>query len=114
MTEPRDQPFERCDPGFVFLDQVGSLRIIVERALLIFADLDADQVARDIVVLSQAVQCLAGDELLRDLAFELDAVTAVLCHGFSLRKPGRLVNPHIPICPPSGAHSNQGSKFGAD
>lgn len=45
------------------------------------------------MTLCKAVQGLAGDELLRDLAFEIDAVTAVLCHGLSLfENPASLVN----------------------
>jgi hypothetical protein len=47
----------------------------------------------DVVTLCKAVQRLAGNELLRDLAFEIDAVTAVLCHGLSLfENPASLVN----------------------
>ena len=42
--------------------------------------------------------------LLRDLPLELDAVSAMLCHGFSLRKPGKPGQFLKPICPPPGAH----------
>jgi hypothetical protein len=45
----------------------------------------------------------AGQEFLRDLTFELDTVTAVLCHGSSFRKPGRPVNSHSDPSTPRGA-----------
>lgn len=39
--------------------------------MLMFADPDADQIARDIVMLREDVQRFAGDELLRDPALNL-------------------------------------------
>ena len=94
----------------IYLDQVGRLRLVIEGTLLILAHPDADQIARQVMPLRQAMQRLAGDEFLRDLALELDAVTAMLGHGLSsLRKPGRPVKSVNPICPPPGAHSRRGS-----
>jgi hypothetical protein len=61
----------------------------------------------------QTMQRLAGDELLRDLALELDTVTAVRRHGLSTSEnPVGLVKLLNPICPPSGAHSTELSDFG--
>ena len=103
---------KRRNLGFVFLDQIGGLSVVIEPAFLISADPDADQVARDVMLLRKAVQRLAGNELLRDLAFELNAVSAVLCHGLSLcENPASLVSPLNPTRPPSGAHSISASKI---
>ena len=45
-------------------------------------DPDSDQVARDVVAFGETVECLARNEVLGDLSFELDAMGAVLGHGF--------------------------------
>ena len=42
---PADKTFKRGNPRFVFLDEIGGLRPIVEPACLIFADPDPDQSA---------------------------------------------------------------------
>ena len=44
--------------------------------------ISADQVARDVVAFGETVECLAGNEVLGDLSFELDAMGAVPGHGF--------------------------------
>ena len=98
--------FERRDPSLVLLHQVSSLGVIVERSLLKLADPDADQVAGQVMPLCQPMQGLAADELLGNLAFELDAVIAVLNHGFQFPKTRRpRSTPHLRFCPPRGAHS---------
>src|ERR1700722_13079386 len=45
-------------------------------------DPDSDQVARDVVALGETVECFARNEVQGDLSFELDAMGAVLGHGF--------------------------------
>ena len=44
-----DQPFERGDTSFIFLNQIGSTRIVVEGAGLVLLDPNADQVARNVM-----------------------------------------------------------------
>jgi len=53
---------------------------------------DADKFARHVVAFCQTMQRFADQEILRDLTFELHAVTSVFCHGSSFQKPGRPVN----------------------
>jgi hypothetical protein len=77
-----NETLECCDPGFVLLEKVGSLGVIVKGALLVFSDPDADQITGDIVPLRQPMQRFPADELHCDLTLELDAVTATLGHGF--------------------------------
>jgi hypothetical protein len=43
------------------------------------------KVARHVVAFCRTMQRFAGQEFLRDLTFELDAVTSVFCHGSSFR-----------------------------
>jgi hypothetical protein len=43
---------------------------------------DADQLTRDIMPLGKRVQALPGNELLRDLPLERDAVGTLPGHGF--------------------------------
>jgi hypothetical protein len=58
----------------------------------------------------QAMDHLAGDELLRDLTFECDAVITVLRHGLSSENlEGRSI-PQIPIYRSAAAHPNRGTK----
>ena len=58
-------------------DQIGGDRIFVERAGLEPLDPDADQIARQVVALRQAVERLAREKLLCDLTLELETVSAV-------------------------------------
>ena len=58
----------------------------------------------------EAMEALAGQELLCDLPLELDAVGSMLHHGSILRKPGAPVNSFHPSCPPRGAHSNHSGR----
>jgi hypothetical protein len=68
--------------------------------LLVFANPDTDQIAGDIETLRQTVKRLTGKIFLRDLAFELDAVTAIFAMGSLSENPeggsnssSRFVNP---------------------
>src|SRR3546814_13858414 len=85
----------------VVLDHVGRRRVLVERAGLVLLDPDADQVARDVVTLRQTVQRLAGENLLRDLPLELDAMGTVSCHGLPSPKarPTRSHPQSLPVPP---------------
>ena len=56
-----DEAFEGGDPRFVLFDQIGGDRIFVERAGLEPLDPDADQIARQVVALRQAVERLARE-----------------------------------------------------
>ncbi len=71
---------------------LGLLRIVVECALLVLLNPDADKLARHAVAFCQTMKRFAGQEFLRDLTFELDAMTSVFCHASSFRKPGWPVN----------------------
>jgi hypothetical protein len=64
---PADHPLERGDLGFVLLQQVGGLDVLIQRAGLVLADPDADQLTRDVVALRQPMQRLAADKLLARL-----------------------------------------------
>jgi len=92
----------------------SSILIAAEHPGLVLLNPDPDQIARDIVPLRQAVQGLAAEKFLRDLPFEFDAMGSMFRHGFhpsEARQPGQF----IPApCPPPGAHSNPGSRFGSD
>jgi hypothetical protein len=60
------------------LEQIGGLGFVVEFASLVFLDLDADQIAANVVALRQPMQAhLTRQELLRNLALEGDRVGAV-------------------------------------
>ena len=63
---------------------------------------DSDQVARDVVAFGETVECLARNEVQGDLSFELDAMDAVLGHGFHpLKARQRRSIPNLANCPPS-------------
>lgn len=103
-----DQAFERRDPGLVGVDQVGGVRLIVERAGLVLLEPDANQSAGNVMAFRQTMQGLAGQILLYDLALELDTVTPVRGHGLSLSEnPVGQVKFFGRACPPSGAHSTE-------
>ena len=56
---------------------------------------DSDEVARDVVSAGESMKRLACNEVLGDLPFELDAVGAVLGHGFhplKARQPRSIPN----------------------
>ena len=78
--------------------------VVIERAGLQLADPDADQVARQVMPLGERMKRLTGDELLRDLTFELDTVRAVTCLGFHPVKaqPSRSIQ-RISLSTPRGA-----------
>jgi hypothetical protein len=73
---------QRRNLGFVFLEKIGSLGVFVQGASFIPLNPDADQLTRDIMPLGERVQALPGNELLRDLPLERDAVGALSGHGF--------------------------------
>src|SRR5512132_3194329 len=101
-----DQALQGSDLCLIFLQQVGSSRILVEGAGLVLRDPDADQIARDVVALGETMERLTGDELLRHLPLEPDAVTPVLGHRPSSSEgPAYRVNSPPSICPDQGAHS---------
>src|SRR5271169_4951807 len=57
---------------------------------LVLLNPDPNQVSADVVALGEPVKGLAGQELLSDLALELDALRAVLGHGLpSFESPAR-------------------------
>ena len=78
-----DQPFEGGDPGFVLPKKVSRCSVLVEAASLVSFDPDADQIARDIVALLQAVKRVAGEKFLGDLTFEFNAVGSIPSHKLS-------------------------------
>jgi hypothetical protein len=55
---------------------------------------DADQLTRDIMPLGKRVQALPGNELLRDLPLELDAVGTLSGHGFHPLKAQLILSNH--------------------
>jgi putative ABC transport system substrate-binding protein len=61
---------------------IGSLGVFVQGAGFILLNPDADQLTRDIMPLGKRVQALPGNEFLRDLPLERDAVGALSGHGF--------------------------------
>ena len=90
---------QRRDPSFTLLEKIGGLGVLVKVAGLALLNPDPDQVPADIVPLGEPVEGLAGQELLSDLAFKLNAVRAVPSHGL----PSSKARPHGPECPPQGA-----------
>ena len=59
-----------------------SLGVFVQGARFILLNPDANQLTRDITPLGKRVQALPGNELLRDLPLELNAVGTLWGHGF--------------------------------
>jgi len=89
------------------LKEIRRLGVMIERSSFKLPHPDSDEVARDVVSAGESMERLACNGVLGDLPFELDAVGAVLGHGFhSLKAPAAPVNSQPAICPPSGAHSN--------
>ena len=74
---PTEQPasYRAPDP-----DTPSAVRI--SRARFILLNPDANQLTRDIMPLGKRVQALPGNELLRDLPLELNAVGTLSGHGF--------------------------------
>jgi hypothetical protein len=112
---------ERRNPGFVLLKQIGSGGILIEVAGLVLLHPDPDQVSTDGMALGEPVKSLTGQELLSDLALELDAVRAVFGHGLpSFESPARRSIPSRPIVRPRGPTPIRGQfcapidRFGAD
>ncbi len=56
------------------LEKIGGLRVLIEIAGLILLNPHSDQVSADVVSFGEPMKGLAREELLSDLAFELDAV----------------------------------------
>ena len=81
---PTDHAFERRDLCLVVLKQISCLGIIVERSSFKLPHPESDQVARDVVSAGESMKRLACQEVLDDLPFELDAVGAIVGHGFHL------------------------------
>jgi hypothetical protein len=75
-------------------------------------DPDADQLTRDIMPLGKRLQALLGNELLRNLPFELDAVAALSGHGFHSLKAQLTLSKLTSTCPAPGAHSTQVAEVG--
>ena len=73
-------PARLGDACFIFLDQIRSASIVAQRAGLVLFDLDADQIARKVVVLGQPVKRLATQKLLDDLTLELNAMGSMSRH----------------------------------
>jgi hypothetical protein len=82
--------------------EVDSLRIVVKCTFLVLLNPNAYKVSGYVVTFCQTMQRFSGEEFLRHPTFELDAMTAVLCHGSSFRKPGRPVNSSSPSVRPRG------------
>jgi hypothetical protein len=81
-AKPTRHAFECSDLCFVLLKKIRRAGILIKGPSLEVLHPDSDQVARDIVAFGKAVKCLAGNEVLGDLPFELDAMGAVLGQGF--------------------------------
>ena len=64
------------------LATVSRSGVFIERAGLKLLDPGPDQVARNVVAFRETVERVAGNEFLGDLPFELDAMGAMLGHGF--------------------------------
>ena len=77
-----DHAFECRDLCFVLLKKIGRAGILIKGPSLKLLDPNSDQVARDVVAFGETVECLARNEVEGDLSFELDAMDAVLGHGF--------------------------------
>jgi hypothetical protein len=63
------------------LEQIGGGGILIKVAGLILLNPHSDQVSADVMALAEPMKGLAGQELLSDLALQLDAVRAVHGHG---------------------------------
>jgi hypothetical protein len=104
-----DHAFECRDLWFVLLKKVGRAGILIKGPSLKLLDPDSDQVARDVVAFGETVDCLARNEVLGDLSFELDAMGAVLGHGFHpLKARQRRSIPNLQTVHRQG-HSTRGS-----
>jgi hypothetical protein len=63
------------------MKKIGRAGILIKCFSLELLDPDSNQVARDVVAFGKTMECLAGNEVLGDLSFELDAMGAALGHG---------------------------------
>ena len=92
------------------MDRAGRLGVLVEGAGLVLVDPDPDQGAGELVAARQAVKRLTSQILLNNLALEVDAVGAVLCHRRrSFECPTPPVKSFQAACPTPGAHSSAGT-----
>ena len=85
-----DQAFQRRDLRFVLQQKVRGLELVIEGAGFVLRHPDPDEIARHIVAAGQPMKGFAAEELLHDLALELNAVAAVSGHRFSSELPHRL------------------------
>jgi hypothetical protein len=98
-----DHALQRDDLGFLFLDQIGGTGIVIEGAGLVSLNPDANELARDVMSLGESMQRLPGNELLGNLALELDAVGTVLGHGLHPSKArSTLLNYRSSLVRPQG------------
>src|SRR6266542_306231 len=75
---------------------IGSLGVFVQGARFILLSPDSNQLTRDIMPLGKRVQALPGNELLRDLPLELNAVGTLSGHGFHPLKAQLTLSNHYP------------------
>src|SRR5260370_25842316 len=81
--------------------------VFVQGAGFILLNPDPYQLTRDIMPLGKRVQALPGNELLRDLPLELNAVGTLSGHGFHPFKAQLTLSNHQPSnCPAPRAHSS--------
>jgi len=109
-----DEPLERRDPRFVFLDHVGRGGVFIEAAGLILMDPDPDEVTREIVAFGQTMRpCIVSPSRYSCTTWRLNATLWVRRFAMAsiLRKPGSPVNSSVQICPTQGAHSKRGSSL---
>ena len=85
-----ESAFERRYFSLVILKQISCLGVIIKRSSFKLPHPDSDEVARDVVSAGKSMERLACNEVLGDLPFELDAVGAVLGHGFHPLKARQL------------------------
>jgi hypothetical protein len=78
--------------------------VFAQGAGLILLKPAADQLTRNIMSLGKRVQALPGNELLRDLPLERDAVGTLSGHGFYSLK-AQLLKSLTSTCPASVVHS---------
>jgi hypothetical protein len=109
---PSHHSFERCDPGFVFLEQVGRLHVIIQGSGFELADPDPDQLTRNVVALGQ--RWSVSPAMNSSATCRLNATLWERCLAMAsiLQKPRqRGVKYTNSNCPPAGAHSIRRVKF---
>ena len=77
------------------LNDLSALQsVFVQSTGFILLNPDADQLAREIMPLGEPVKGLSGNELLRDLALERNAVRTLSGHGFHSSKAQHSLSNH--------------------